>query len=277
MIQTEPVTLRPSRGWVPLNVGELLQFRSLLFAFAVRDVKLRYKQTLLGVAWVILQPLLAAAIFTFVFGVVAGMKTSNGQSYLLFSFAGLLIWNVFSSTLTKVAVCMVGNANLVTKVYFPRLILPFSTAGSTAIDFAVSAVFFLAMLLALGGTPTAALLTMPVWVLLAFALAMGLGLIAAALTVEYRDVQYILPLVTPFLLYASPVAYEVGRVPERFRTVYYAVNPLAGLIEAFRWSAVGATAPDWRIVTYAALVSGLVLIAGLVFFRRTERRVADVL
>lgn len=271
------VRLRPTRGWVGLNVRELVRFRHLLVAFAERDVKLRYRQTLIGVAWVVLQPLLAAGIFSIVFGVIAGMKTSDGGSYFIFSFAGLLAWNIFGNTLSKSAMSMVGNTHLVTKVYFPRLILPMSTAASTAIDFAVPASVLILIRLATGHVPGWEILLTPIWAIAALLLALGLGLIAAALTIDYRDVQYILPLVTPFLLYASPVAYDVSHVPARFQSLYYLLNPMASIIEAFRWSVIGAPAPSWGYLAYAGLCSALVFLAGAAIFRRTERRVADVI
>ena len=269
--------LRPTCGWVSLDVRELVRFRHLLAAFAERDVKLRYKQTLIGVAWVVLQPLLAAGIFSIVFGVIAGMRTSSGGSYFLFSFAGLLSWNIFGSTLTKSALSMVGNTHLVTKVYFPRLILPLSTAASSLIDFAVPALVLLAMLVVSGHAPGWPVLLTPVWAALALLLALGLGLIAASLTIDYRDVQYVLPLVTPFLLYASPVAYDVSHVPAQYRSLYYALNPLASVIEGFRWSVLGTPAPQASYLAYSAAMCAVLFVFGAAVFRRTERRVADVI
>jgi lipopolysaccharide transport system permease protein len=274
---TSVVRLRPTRGWVGLNIGELLRFRHLLAAFAVRDVKLRYKQTLIGVAWVVLQPLLAAGIFSIVFGVIAGMKASGDSSYFVFTFAGLLAWNIFGNTLTKSAMSMVGNTHLVTKVYFPRLILPMSTAASTVIDFVVPAAMLVAVQLATRHVPGWEILLTPIWACIALLLALGLGLIAAALTIDYRDVQYVLPLVTPFLLYASPVAYDVSQVPARFQSAYYLLNPMASVIEAFRWSVIGSQAPQWTYLGYAAACSIVIFLFGAAVFRRTERRVADVI
>lgn len=275
--RTTTTKLRPTTGWVGLDIRELVRFRHLLAALAERDVKLRYKQTLIGVAWVVLQPLFAAAIFSVVFGVIAGMRTSSGSSYFLFSFAGLLAWNVFGSTLTKSALSMVGNTHLVTKVYFPRLILPLSTAASSLIDFAVPAAVLLAVLVVSGHAPGWAVLLTPVWAALALLLALGLGLIAASLTIDYRDVQYVLPLVTPFLLYASPVAYDVSHVPAQYRSLYYALNPLASVIEGFRWSLLGTPAPQAAWLAYAGVSCAVVFVAGAALFRRTERRVADVI
>lgn len=268
--------LRPTRGWVGIDLRSLIDFRYLLAAFAIRDIKLRYKQTLLGVGWVLIQPLAAAGIFGFVFGVVAGFQAPSGGSYFVYSFAGLLVWNVFSSTFLKSATCMVGNVQLVTKVYFPRLILPLSTVASTLIDFMIPAAA-LALFLLVTGQLGWSVALLPVWVALALLMGLGLGLVAAALTVEYRDVQYILPLVTPFLLYASPVAYDTSHVPAEYRELYYLVNPLASIIEGFRWSVMGAQAPPWRFVAYAFLVSVVLFALGALVFRSRERRLADVI
>ena len=274
----QPLTrLRPPRGWSGFDFTELVRFRNLFTALAVRDVKLRYKQTLLGIGWVVLQPLFTAGIFTFVFGVVAGMKTGSGGAYLMFSLTGLLVWNVFSSALTRSGLAMVGNAQLVTKVYFPRLILPLSSAGSTLVDFAIPASALVVWLLISGHPFSAAVALAPVWIALALLLALGLGLIAAALTIDYRDVQHMLPMLTPFLLYACPVAYDTSRVPERFRVLYHALNPLASLIEAFRWSMLGGSAPSAASVGYSATVSVLLFVLGATMFQRMERRVADVI
>ncbi|MFN7917520.1 MAG: ABC transporter permease [Vicinamibacterales bacterium] len=269
--------LRPSRGWVGLDIPELLRFRHLLAAFAERDVKLRYRQTLLGALWVVIQPLFAAGIFSFVFGVVAGMTTSSGQPYFVFSFTGLLAWNVFASTLTRTATCMIGNTSIVTKVYFPRLVLPLSTIASTLVDFAVPAVVLLAILPFVGIRPGWPALLVPIWIVLVLVLALGAGLIAAALTIDYRDVQYLLPLLVPFLLYASPVAWEVSRIPEAYRFWYHLSNPLASLIDGFRWSVLGTAPPSAAGVAYAVIASALIFVFGAAVFRRAERRVADVI
>lgn len=269
--------LRPSRGWVGLDIPELLRFRHLLAAFAERDVKLRYRQTLLGALWVVIQPLFAAGIFSFVFGVVAGMTTSSGQPYFVFSFTGLLAWNVFASTLTRTATCMIGNTSIVTKVYFPRLVLPLSTIASTLVDFAVPAVVLLAILPFVGIRPGWPALLVPIWIVLVLVLALGAGLIAAALTIDYRDVQYLLPLLVPFLLYASPVAWEVSRIPEAYRFWYHLSNPLASLIDGFRWSVLGTAPPSAAGVAYAVIASAVIFVFGAAVFRRAERRVADVI
>ncbi len=269
--------LRPTRGWVSIDFAELFRFRDLLFALASRDVKLRYKQTVLGIAWVVVQPLLAAGLLYFAFRVVARIEPPQGTSFFLFSFAGLLVWNLFSATLSKTSLSMVGNSYLVSKVYFPRLVLPLSGAVSTMLDFAVASGVLLVLMLVYGVSPGWPLLTTPIWILLLLCLAMGAGLIAAALIVTYRDVQHILPVVIPFLLYASPVAYDVSQISARYQAPFYMLNPLAALIGGFRWSVLGTTPPPAPYVLWSCLVTAAFFILGAAVFRRTERRFADVI
>lgn len=269
------LTLKPASGWAGLNLREIYQFRDLLTTLAGRDVRLRYRQTALGAVWVVLQPLLAAGIFSFVFGRVAKLP-SDGVPYFLFAYAGLLGWNVFSGTLTKASSCLVGNAALISKVFFPRLILPLSTAFSTFIDFGVALAMMAVLMAAYGVTPGLGLLLLPVWLLLMLLLALGVGLYASALMVSYRDVQYVLPVVVQLALYASPVAYAVSAVPENLRG-WYLLNPLAVLLEGFRWSLLGRGELNAGLVAYAAVMAVAVFVAGAFVFRRMERRFADVI
>lgn len=273
---TQPhIKIRPVSGWQALNLAQLWQFRDLLLAFAARDIKLRYRQTALGVAWVVLQPLVAAGIFSFVFGKVAKLD-ANGMPYFLFSYVGLLGWNAFSSTLSKASGVLVQNSGLISKVFFPRLMLPFSILLSTLVDFLVGLVALVVIMVCYKVFPTVGILLMPVWLALLLLLAMGCGLYAAALMVSYRDVQHILPVIVPFLLYASPVAYAVTSVPAQYRE-WYDLNPLSGLIEAFRWSLLGGNSVNWNNVAYASAVAVAVFIAGLYMFKKMELRFADVI
>lgn len=269
------LTIRPARGWQAIDLRELWQFRNLLVTLARRDVTLRYRQTALGVVWVVLQPLLAAGVFSFVFGKVAKLP-SDGLPYFVFAYAGLLGWNAFSATLTKSGGCLLQNANLVSKVYFPRLALPFSTIFSTLIDFIVSFALMAVLIGAYHVPLTAGLLLLPVWLVLIVLLALGLGLYASALTVTYRDVQYVLPVATQFLMYASPVAYAVSVVPAHYRVVYF-LNPLSGLLEAFRWSLLGTGHLDGAAAGYSALAALVIFAAGAFTFKRMERTFADVI
>jgi len=267
--------IRPGGTWSSLDLREMWEFRDLLFALASRDLKLRYKQTALGVIWVILQPLMAAGIFSFVFGKVAKMP-SSGVPYFLFSYAGLLGWNLFNNTVTKIATCLVGNAQLLSKVYFPRLILPLSNVPSVLVDFAVAAGMLGVMMAANHRPPPILLLLLPFWGSIIVILALGGGLISASLSVAYRDIQYILPVALQMLLYGCPIAYSASVVPERYRLIYY-LNPLSAPLEAFRSSLLGTPMPSAQALTFSSVVSLICLALGLYSFKRLERTFADVI
>jgi len=268
------VVLKPTRGWRAIDVRELWRFRDLVRALALRDVKLRYRQTALGAIWVILQPLVAAGIFAFVFGRVAKLP-SQGVPYVVFAYVGLLGWNVFNTTVTKASQSLVQHAAMVQKVYFPRLALPISVIPGAILDFAVS-LAFLGVLMALTGTPASVnILTLPLWLLLTLMLAIGVGLVAGALMVSYRDVQQILPVAMQMLLYVSPVAYSVDAIPAHLRTVY-SLNPLVGVFEGFRWCLISTGHFRPLLTLYSAATATIVLLLGLLFFRRAERTFADV-
>lgn len=277
------LVIEPPTTWAALNLRELWHFRELLWNLAVRDVKLRYRQTALGVIWVILQPLLGAAIFAFVFGRVAKFNAptdaaGHSPPYFLFALTGMTAWQVFSGTLVRSSGTMVGNAHLVSKVYFPRVVLPVSTLASTLLDFAVT-VTFIAILLGLRWYyPGWNVLLLPVCLLLTASLTLGIGLCATALSVTYRDVQYIVPVLNQLLLYASPVAYSIDRVPHDLRG-WYMLNPLAGLMQAFHWSVLSVGDHGriyWGWFGYSAAVSVGMLVVGAYVFSRMERRFADV-
>jgi lipopolysaccharide transport system permease protein len=269
------VVIRPSSRWRAIDVSELWRFRDVFWALGMRDVKLRYRQTALGVLWVVLQPLLAAGIFTFVFGRVADMP-SQGIPYFLFAYAGLIGWNAFNETVTKTSASLVGNQAMISKIYFPRLLLPLSTVMASVINFVVSAVVLMILVLLTDEVPLRLeLLAMPVLLLLVLILGLGLGLLAAASNVIYRDVGYIVPVAVQMLLYASPVAYSVEAVPERLRG-YLALNPLTGVLEGFRWSAFGTQLRLGYLLGATVASIGLLVIGAFVF-RRMERRFADVI
>lgn len=273
------LTIKPSSRWSALNLGEVWQFRDLLMTLAARDVKLRYRQTALGAIWVVLQPLISAGVFALVFGKIANLP-SDGIPYFIFSFGGLLAWNAFSNTLTKASGSLVGNTQLVSKVYFPRLILPLSTVFSTMIDFGVALVMMFVLMALYHVVPHVGILLLPFWLLLILLLSVGIGLVAAALTVSYRDVSFILPVLTQFLLYASPVAYSLSVVLSKLHgaalDLYY-LNPMATLLEAFRWSLFGKGHLSGGYVLYTTLVTILIFVGGAFLFKKMERRFADVI
>jgi lipopolysaccharide transport system permease protein len=266
--------LGPASGWAALNLREIWNYRDLLLVLAQRDVKLRYKQTALGVAWVVLQPLLAAGIFTFVGSILNA--PSGGVPRFVFSFAGLLAYNAFSGTISKASACVVGNSQLVSKVYFPRLILPLSTVLATLIDFAVGMVLMIAMMFLYHIAPGWGILLLPIWLALLIGLAVGVGLYTAALMVRYRDLQYVIPVLVQLILYASPILYDSTAVPARWRIVFY-LNPLSGLLEAFRWSLLGRGDIRWPAIAYSTIFVIVSFLFGAFAFKRMERHFADVI
>ncbi|HSI11608.1 MAG TPA: ABC transporter permease [Chthoniobacter sp.] len=270
------VRIRPPRAWEALDLSGLWRCRDLLLALAIRDIKLRYRQTLLGVLWVVLQPLLGAGIFAFVFGRVARLD-SGGEPYLLFAYIGLVAWNLFNGVVLKASGSLVANASLVSKVFFPRLLLPFSGAISTLLDFLISLFVGAILLFVSGQTPHLSLLLAPFWLLLLLLLATGFGLLCAALAVAYRDVLHILPVGLQFLLYGSPVGYTIAVIPPGLPRLLYKLNPLAPLIEGFRVSLLGHGFIGFRSGAYACAASLVVFVVGLIVFRRMERQFADVI
>jgi len=274
------LTIQPTSGWAAINLRELWQFRDLLMSLAGRDLKLRYKQTVLGVIWVVLQPLMAAGIFSFVFGKLASFP-SHGVPYFLFSYTGLLGWNLFSNTLTKTSGCLLGNSQLISKVFFPRLVLPLSTIPSVMVDFAVAAAMLIVLMLICHHAPGLPLLLLPLWMAVLLLFALGVGLCTAALAVSYRDVQYILPVAVQALLYASPIAYALSdalaKLAHPWERIVYELNPLAAPLEAFRWSLLNITPPPVLPLTCAASVSAIVFLVGAFSFKRMERKFADVI
>lgn len=270
------IRIRPARGWPLPDLAELWRFRGVLARLGIRDLKVRYKQTVLGVTWIILQPLIAAGIFSFVFGGVAGLEAPGRVPYFVFSYAGLLAWSLFSGLVGRASNALVGSAHLVQKVYFPRLLLPLSNTFSSVVDFFVAASVLVVLLLAFWTLPGATVLAAPLVLLLVVMLALGVGFGAGALAVYYRDVRYLVPVAVQFLLYASPVAYAYGAVPDRY-TALYRLNPLTGLLEAFRWSVLGVDRPDAFLFLYPAAFSVIVFCAGVLLFKRLERGFADVI
>jgi lipopolysaccharide transport system permease protein len=275
IIRKPHIRIRPPSRWSPINIKELWHFRDLLTTFAMRDVKLRYRQTVLGALWVVLQPLAGAGIFSVVFGRVAGLS-GDGVPYFLFSYIGLLGWNVFASTVSKSSGSLVAGSGLISKIYFPRLILPLSVVFSTLIDFGVALAMGVVLMATSHVGPGPGIVLMPVWFVLFLLLALGVGLISSALNVSYRDIGYIVPVAVQFLLFASPVAYSVSSVPKNLQ-FFYAVNPLSGLLEAFRWSMLNTTPPNWGWVVYSTIFSIGLFIAGAYAFKSLERKFADVI
>jgi lipopolysaccharide transport system permease protein len=268
------IVIEPARGWVPLHLAELWAYRELLYFLVWRDIKVRYKQTALGAAWAVIQPFFTMVVFSVFFGRRAGLP-SEGLPYPVFTYCALVPWTYFATALTQSSNSLVDHARLITKVYFPRLLVPAAAVVAGLLDLAIAFVVLVAMLLYYGVTPGPAVLLLPCFALLATLTALAVGLWLSALNVQYRDVRYTIPFLVQFWLFVTPVAYSSTLVPERWRTLY-ALNPMTGVVEGFRWALLGRReAPGLMLA--ASVVSVLVLLAGgLLYFRRMEQRFADV-
>ena len=267
------VRIEPPRGLLELRLRELWEYRELLYFFVWRDVKVRYKQTVIGVAWVILQPLMTMGVFTIFFGRLAKLP-SEGLPYPVFYFAALVPWTYFAQALQNCTTIVVANQHVITKVYFPRLVLPLAAVCSGLLDFVIGFAVMIILTLSFGIHPPATVVLLPVFLLLAVATALGVGLWTSALNALYRDVASIIPFVVQFWMLASPVAYPSSLVPERWRWLY-GLNPMAGVIDGFRWALTGVGKPPGAQMAVSAIVVVALVVAGLVFFQRVEGTVAD--
>jgi lipopolysaccharide transport system permease protein len=267
------LVIRPGGGWRAPDLRELWAYRELLVIFAWRDLKVRYRQTVLGAIWVIGQPLLGMIIFTFLFNRVAKIETA--LPYSVFVLSGLLVWNFFSGVVQHAGNSLIGSAFLISKVYFPRLAVPLSTVAVQLVDLGVSGLLLAAMMIWYRVAPGLSILLLPLAVLLALVFALGIGLWIAALNVQYRDIRVVIPFILQLGMYATPVVYPLERLPEKYRAIAV-LNPLTGMVEAFR-AALFGTPVDLRIVAISAVVALAVLVSGLFYFRRMERLFADVL
>lgn len=268
------LTIRPPKGWASLGVRELWEYRELLYFLTWRDIKVRYKQTALGAAWAIIQPFFMMVVFSLFFGKLGGIP-SDGIPYPVFVFCALLPWQLFAFALSESSNSLVGNQNLITKVYFPRLVVPISAVLGGLVDFAIAFVILLGMMAYFHIVPGVAVLALPLFVLLAVTTALGVGLWLSALNVQYRDVRYTIGFLTQFWLFATPVAYPSSLVPERWRWLY-GLNPMAGVVEGFRWALLGKSEGPGALLAVSIAVVVLILVGGLYYFRRMEQTFADV-
>jgi lipopolysaccharide transport system permease protein len=266
-VKEEIVYIRPPQGWLGLNLKDLWLYRELIYFLIWRDVKVRYKQTVLGASWAIIQPLMTMVVFTVLFGRVAKVPT-DGMPYPIFSYTALLPWGLFTKALSDAGRSLIANRSMITKVYFPRLVIPISSVVSGIVDNSD-----------LGGnyniTPNYAVITLPLFILLAMITSLGVGLWLSALNVIYRDVNYILPFITQIWLFITPVAYPASMIPEKWQLVY-ALNPMTGVVEGFRWALLGMEPAPGPMVAVSTVISVIVLITGLFYFRRMERTFADL-
>jgi lipopolysaccharide transport system permease protein len=267
--------IAPPGGWLDLNLAEVWAHRELLYFFVWRDIKVRYKQTVIGAGWAVLQPVLTMAVFTLFFGRLARIP-SDGIPYPVFFFAAILPWMYFANALSGATSAMVENQRIITKVYFPRLLLPAAPVVSGLMDFAIGLLLLGALMLFYGIAPGARALLLPVFLLLAVLTALGAGLWLAALNAVYRDVRYAIPFLIQLWMFASPVAYPSTLVPEHWRWLY-GLNPMAGVIEGFRWSLAGHGQPPGPLLAVSVAAVLLLLLGGLAYFQRTESTVADIL
>lgn len=271
---SQVVSIRPSKGWLGIDLRELWHYRELIYFLTWRDIKIRYKQASLGIAWAILQPVLTTAITSIVFGYLLKVDTGS-LPYPVFTLAALLPWHLFQFSLQKSSISLVGNANLITKIYFPRVIIPLSSVLAVLVDFAISLVLLFVVMAFYKIQLTWNVLWLFPLILLAIAAALAVGLWLSALNVQYRDIQQMVPFLLQIWMYATPIVYPITIIPEGTIRYLYSLNPMVGVVQGFRWALFGGTPPDMTLLVSAIAVLFL-LISGLFFFRRMEKTFADV-
>lgn len=272
-VPTPTLIVRRSKGWSALNLLDLWNYRELIFFLIWRDIAVRYKQTVLGVTWAIIQPLSTTVVFSIFFGQLAKVP-SEGLPYPIFAYCALLPWQLFSYSLAESSNSLVANQNLITKVYFPRLVIPIAATLAGVLDSAIAIVMLLPMMVFYQIIPTSAVWTLPFFVLLTIVTSLGVGLWLSALNVRYRDVRYTLPFLTQLWLFATPIAYPSSLVPAQWR-VLYGLNPMVGVVEGFRWALVGMDRPPGPMLLVSIVVALGLLVSGLCYFRQMERTFAD--
>jgi lipopolysaccharide transport system permease protein len=272
--QFPTLRIAPSNGWVSLKLNELWEYRELLYFLIWRDIKVRYKQTALGAAWAIIQPFFTMVVFSLFFGRLAKVP-SDGIPYPIFSFAALVPWTFFANGLSQSSNSLVGSANLITKVYFPRLTIPIASVLSGVVDFLLAFVVLLGMMLYYRMMPTANVVWLPLFMFLALIASLGVGLWLSALNVEYRDVRYVVPFITQFWLFVTPIAYPSSLLQQPWRTLY-GLNPMVGVVEGFRWALLGTKTAPGPIIAVSSTAALIILLTGAFYFRRMEKTFADI-
>jgi lipopolysaccharide transport system permease protein len=267
--------IAPRQGWVSLRLDEFWEYRELLYFFVWRDLKIRYKQTVMGVSWAIIQPLLTMAIFSLFFGRFAGMP-SDGIPYPIFSYAALVPWTFFANALTLASNSLVSGADMIKKIYFPRLTMPAAMVLAGILDFGLAFIVLLGMMVFYGIIPTFNIIWLPLLLLLALITSLGVSLWLSAMNVRFRDVRYTIPFLTQAWLFATPIAYPSSLIPEPWRTLY-GINPMVGVVEGFRWALLGTDTAPGPIVIFSAVVAVGLLVGGAFYFRRMEKTFADVI
>jgi len=266
--------IKPTKGWSALNLRDLWAYRELILFLTWRDLKVRYKQTLLGASWAILQPFLTMVVFSIFFGNLAKVP-SDGVPYPIFSYAALLPWTLFSKALQDASKSLVASSHMITKIYFPRMILPLSAVLAGLVDFLIAFVVLIGMMLYFGIVPTAKVWVLPVYLLFALITAIGVGLWLSALNVLYRDVGYVIPFLTQFWMFITPIVYPSSMIPEKWEAIY-AINPMTGVVDGFRWALLGTGQPPGEMALVSGIVAIVLFISGMFYFRRMERQFADM-
>ena len=270
------IRIEPSRGWVSLRLSEVWEYRELLYFLIWRDVKVRYKQTILGATWAIIQPFFTMVVFSIFFGRLAKIP-SEGIPYPIFSYAALVPWTFFSNGLSQASNSLVGNSNMLKKIYFPRLAMPIAMVLSGVIDFVLAFIVLLWMMLFFGIMPTINVLWLPLFLLLALVTSLGAGLWLSAMNVQFRDVRYAVPFIAQVWMYATPIAYPSSLIENRLLRALYGLNPMTGVVEGFRWALLGTDTAPGPIILLSSLAALVLLVGGALYFRRMERSFADVL
>jgi lipopolysaccharide transport system permease protein len=271
---TPLLRIEPSKGWVPVKIEELWDYRELLYFLVWRDIKVRYKQTALGAAWALIQPFFTMVVFSLFFGKLAKVA-SDGIPYPIFSYSALVPWTFFANGLAQSSNSLVGSSNLIKKIYFPRLIIPMSTAFSEIVDFGLAFLVLILMMLYYRVAVTPTVLWLPLFVLLALVTSLGVGLWFSALNAKYRDVRFVVPFITQFWMFATPIAYPSSLLSEPWRTIY-GLNPMVGVVEGFRWALLASNSAPGPILTASSLTSVILLVSGAYYFRRMEKTFADI-
>jgi lipopolysaccharide transport system permease protein len=270
------VIIRPSKGWVGLRLGDLWAYRELIYFLTWRDIKVRYKQSVLGILWAILKPFMAMVVFTIFFGNFAKIP-SDGIPYPIFSYTATLPWELFAASLSVASRSMVSNSNMISKIYFPRMIVPLASVMSSVVDFLIGFTILIGMMIYYKFTPTIAILWLPLLILLALITALGVGFWSSALMVRYRDVGYIMPFVSNLWMYLTPVVYSSSMIPEKWRLLY-SLNPMTGVVEGFRYALLGtARSGSVMMILVSSVIAILILITGMFYFRRMEKKFADMI
>ncbi|HQY56753.1 MAG: ABC transporter permease [Nitrospira sp.] len=275
VVRTPTVKIRPSRGWLHLDLGALWQYRELLVFLVWRDTKVRYKQAIIGAGWAVFQPLISMLLFTAIFSYLAKLP-SDGVPYPLFAYAGLLPWNFIAQATSRSGTSLVGESHLISKVYFPRLIIPLAAAATPAVDLVCSLLMMIPLMLWFGMTPGWQIFLFPIFLVMALLAALAVSLWFSALHVKFRDVGHIIPFFVQLWMFASPVVYPVSLIPEQWRALY-SLNPVVGVVEGFRWTLLGQRAPSLEMMLPSIVIVLLLFVSGVIYFKRMERTFADVI